>query len=242
MTEFDYGILVVKSGKYAGRICYYDDDIWDDDLEIEVAVVYFGEMSQCRKYFFIPFTCLAYPTTEDLKNRRNQLRNSIGLIEPKHLRNYEITELHLIESTLYEWLLSARYQEVEQGKKVFISHSSKDKDFVRWLSSDLSNAGHTPWLDEWQIKVGDSIPEKIESGLDDADAIILVLSQNAVESKWVEREWHSMYWDEIESGNIMVLPILYQDCKIPRLLKMKKYANFIQDYNSGLEDVLLALK
>lgn len=138
-------------------------------------------------------------------------------------------------------MLDARYREVNVGKKVFVSHSSQDKPFVRQLCTDIAHSGHTPWLDEWEIKAGDSIPHKIEQGVEDADFVIVILSKNAIESKWVEREWYSKYWDEISSENIKVIPVLYQECKIPQLLKMKKYANFFHDYNSGLDDVLSAL-
>jgi hypothetical protein len=36
--------------------------------------------------------------------------------------------------------------------KIFISHSSKDKEFVRQLKKDLEEFGHEIWLDEREIK------------------------------------------------------------------------------------------
>ena len=53
--------------------------------------------------------------------------------------------------------------------KIFISHSSHDKGFVRKLAKDLKSIGYEPWLDEWEIKVGDCIVSKVEHGIADAD-------------------------------------------------------------------------
>jgi hypothetical protein len=40
---------------------------------------------------------------------------------------------------------------------------------------------------------------------------------------------------------VKVLPALLRDCEVPELLKTKKYADFRNNYNNGLEDVLLAI-
>jgi TIR domain len=116
-----------------------------------------------------------------------------------------------------------------------------DKAFARWISTDLKAAGHNPWLDEWKIKVGESIPEKIGLGLSEADFVLVVLSNSSIQSKWVEREWQTKYWAEVQSGKIKVLPILLTDCEIPELLKIKKYADFRYNYNHGLDDILSAI-
>ncbi len=118
--------------------------------------------------------------------------------------------------------------------RIFISHSSKDKEFVRKLSDDLRDLGHQPWLDEWDIKVGDCIETKVEHGIAEADYVVVVLSANSVASNWVSREWKIKYWDEIESDRTLVLPVLTEDCEIPGLIKTKKYADFRTNYSIGL--------
>lgn len=100
--------------------------------------------------------------------------------------------------------------------KLFISHSSEDKPFVRMLAADLVAKGHDVWLDEWEIKIGESIPLKIEQALTDADFVLLVLSESATKSNWVEREWRAKFWDQITRGETLVLPCLAQKCVIPR--------------------------
>src|SRR5574340_956131 len=124
--------------------------------------------------------------------------------------------------------------------KVFNSHASKDKEFVRKLSNDLAQLGHDPWLDDWEITVGECIVSKVEQGIEESDYVILVLSENAVKSGWVEREWKSKYWDEINNGKALILPVLICDCNIPTLLKTKKYADFRNGRNYAVALVELA--
>lgn len=125
---------------------------------------------------------------------------------------------------------------------IFISYSSKDKDIARKISSDLKALGHTPWLDEWEIKVGDCIQTKIDDGLDKCDYLILLLSDDSVNSGWVDKEWKSVYSKEIKSRRTYVLPVLLSNCEIPRILETKKYADFRANYTLGMIDVIDSIK
>lgn len=124
---------------------------------------------------------------------------------------------------------------------IFLSHSSRDKDVARQLAGDLKQLGHQVWLDEWNIRVGQCIPTEIEQGIATADFVTLLLSKHAVESSWVDREWKMAYWDEINSGSIVVLPVLLEKCEIPKLLQTKKYANLAQSYAVGFRELADAI-
>jgi len=250
MKKLDWGTVFISKGKHKGRIGYYDDDefiCFDDDCETgeEQAIVYFGDLLLCSSYHYIPYNHLRYATIDDLMRRRSKLKNQLfkwSYNMDKVIKVEEFIELLWIEDDLYERLIKARYKEVEQGKKVFISHSSNDKQFARWLFTDLANVGHNPWIDDQQIKVGDSIPSKIQNGITSSDYIIVILSEHSIKSHWVEKEWQTKYWEEVKTGDIKVLPVLFQECQIPALLETKKYADFTNDYSSGLDDLLAALK
>lgn len=121
--------------------------------------------------------------------------------------------------------------------KLFLSHTSADKPFVKRVAEDLHARGHICWLDEWNIKVGRSILQSIETGIEDSDYVLLFLSKKSAESKWVDREWRSKFWDQISKGGTFVLPCLIEECAIPQLLKDIKYANFSEHYDVGLEEL-----
>jgi small GTP-binding protein len=71
---------------------------------------------------------------------------------------------------------------------VFLSHSSNDGPVVRNLAERLRADGLRVWLDEWEILPGDSIPAKIEEGLDGSRVLVLCMSAHAFGSEWAQLE------------------------------------------------------
>jgi thiamine monophosphate kinase len=108
----------------------------------------------------------------------------------------------------------------------------------RFLACRHSNCNWYSFWGEGQK----SIPKKISDGIGKSDFLAVVLSNNSVKSTWVENEWQSKYYDEMKKRKALVLPILLQKCKIPNLLKVKKYADFTTDYSDGLQTLLAALR
>jgi hypothetical protein len=120
---------------------------------------------------------------------------------------------------------------------VFLSHSSKDKPFVRDLANELETGGDIKvWLDERQIGYGENIVLKIGEGLD-ADAVLLIISPDSVDSKWVKEEWTDAYWDQVENQRTKLAGVLYRDCIIPRLLRNKKYFDLRTNQPEGFRQI-----
>jgi hypothetical protein len=126
-------------------------------------------------------------------------------------------------------------------KKIFLCHSSSDKIFVDRLAFDLEKVNVGVWYDKWEIRVGDSLIEKIQDGLESHDYLAIILSAESVISEWVKKELHSALIKEIAEKKIVVLPCLIQDCSIPPFLREKKYADFRKSYEDGFTDLLLAI-
>ncbi len=122
--------------------------------------------------------------------------------------------------------------------KIFLSHSSVDKNSVRRLAADLRAHGIDVWLDEYEIRLGDVIVQKLQDGIEHCDFVAVWLTKKAIRSNWVQREWCTKFHDEIESGSTMVLPLLAEDCDIPAFLRGKRYADFRSDYHTGLRELL----
>ena len=71
---------------------------------------------------------------------------------------------------------------------VLLSHSSKDKAVVRPLAERLRADGLKVWFDEWVLKPGDSIPAKIEQGLEHSRVLVLCMSAQAFGSDCAQLE------------------------------------------------------
>jgi tetratricopeptide (TPR) repeat protein len=72
--------------------------------------------------------------------------------------------------------------------KFFISHSSQDDAFVRELQQALGNFDQSMWIDSRELRGGDPIWAKIKQAIDDASAYAIVISTDALQSKWVGKE------------------------------------------------------
>lgn len=244
-AKVDYGPVIITGGRYKGRIgCYDNDEPFSDS---EKAVVYFGNMLIRSDYVFIEYSRLRFPTNFDLLKRRNGIFQKIGSFS-----NFKsdltkrldlLYEFSYIENELSGRIYIGKYGSIgdNTGKAIFISYSSKDKSFVRMLSDELMTIGHSVWFDEWKIRAGENIVQKVSEGISSADYVLVILSEFSVKSGWVEKEWQTKYWDEIQENKVYVIPVLYKECLIPPLLKLKKYADFSKDYNDGLEDLLYAI-
>ena len=77
---------------------------------------------------------------------------------------------------------------------VFLSYSSKDKAVVRAVAERLRADGLRVWFDEWVFKPGDSIPAKIEEGLEHSRVLVLCMSANAFGSDWAQLEAGTCWW------------------------------------------------
>jgi len=135
-----------------------------------------------------------------------------------------------------------RHAERKQERVAFLSHSSKDKGFVRRLAADLVTHGVKVWLDEQRILVGDSMPEKIAQGLAESDFFLIVLSRNSVESSWVKKELNSALVHEIERRKVKVMPIRLDDAQVPDSIVDKAYADFRGSYEDGFTKLLESIK
>lgn len=133
----------------------------------------------------------------------------------------------------------------EKYHGIFLSHTGVDKPFVRQLRKDLLAHGvpHV-WLDEAEIEIGDSLIAKIEEGMKLSRYIAVVLSKKSIDAPWVKKELDVAMNREIARGEVVVLPLLYEECDLPEFLKGKLYADFskTEDYSAVLGKLLRRLR
>lgn len=128
---------------------------------------------------------------------------------------------------------------------IFLSHTSEDKPFVRKLKENLEDHGVTKvWLDEAEIQIGDSLIKKIDEGLRMTQYIGVILSPRSINSSWVEKELDIAINREIGTGEVVVLPLIMEECELPTFLQGKLYADFYTQgkYDESLQKLLRRLR
>jgi hypothetical protein len=72
--------------------------------------------------------------------------------------------------------------------KAFISHASQDREVAERICSFLEERGIHCWIAPRDVRPGRKYGEEIVDGIQSADAVVLVLTENANSSTFVERE------------------------------------------------------
>lgn len=114
---------------------------------------------------------------------------------------------------------------------VFLSHNSNDKPWVRSLAKRLTEDGVVVWLDEAELKIGDSLIDRISEGIENMEFIAAVISENSISSSWVQKELSLAMSKEIKGERVAVLPLVIGKCDLPASLADKLYADFTDSDN-----------
>ena len=97
--------------------------------------------------------------------------------------------------------------------EVFISHASEDKDeVVRPLANAIQSSGLSVWYDEFELRIGDSLRQKIDRGLAKSQFGVVVLSQSFFGRGWPEYELDGLVTRAV-SGEQILLPIWHNISK-----------------------------
>lgn len=136
-------------------------------------------------------------------------------------------------------------------KDIYLSHRDLNNDLASKLAADIEsqmfgNRHITVWLDEAEIRPGQSIPGKVNEGLETSRFIGLVLTPEYFESKsgWTDAEWHSILHTDPDNRRSKIIPLLMKDCPyIPYLLCHLKMIDFRDNnYENALKELLIILR
>jgi TIR domain len=109
---------------------------------------------------------------------------------------------------------------------VFLSHSSVDKRFVRRLALDLLQRGFAVWLDEWNLRPGARLSDRIAAAVTSSSVVIVVMSEAMRSSEWVDREIEHALDMEAAQHREVLLPIRIDAAALPDRLTDRVYADF----------------
>lgn len=135
-------------------------------------------------------------------------------------------------------------------RDLFLSHRSIDKEVVRAIAADLGEDSSremslSVWVDEGEIRPGDSIPGLINAGLESSRFIGLVMTPRYFESDsgWTDAEWHAALSGDPDNRTGKIIPLLVEDCPyIPYLLRHLKAIDLRGTrYLEGLRQLLAVL-
>ncbi|HHG3228906.1 TPA: toll/interleukin-1 receptor domain-containing protein [Vibrio parahaemolyticus] len=103
--------------------------------------------------------------------------------------------------------------------RVFISHSSADREAARELSEALTEAGISYWLDEQSLLAGSDISAEIGKAIEECSAVVFLLSNSSTEKSWQSVEIAIA----LAKGKRVFPLVLSRELKVPILLQQYAY-------------------
>jgi hypothetical protein len=129
---------------------------------------------------------------------------------------------------------------------VFISHASKDRVLAKRVAESLKLFGFQVW-DESQVLPGAIIAEQLTEALKSANAMVVLLTPEAVESAWVQSEISYALGKKDFKGR--VIPVIAASAeelpqeKIPWVLRKFQMINLSElGSEEGLKEIVNALQ
>jgi len=126
----------------------------------------------------------------------------------------------------------------KNSPSVFIIYSHNDKAFVDHFTELLNENGISATYDDQIIKIGDNIEKKINSAIESADNVIVVVSNSTAQSSWLKAELIAAIVQ-----NKQLLPVLIdKTAKIPEEISGLKYADFSDNNDQDLKSLVDVLR
>ena len=127
---------------------------------------------------------------------------------------------------------------------VFISYSSKDKDWVRGeLLKRIEHAGLKAFIDYRDFKRGAPSIKEMERGVIECRKTLLILTPNYVESGWTEIENVMAQTLDPANASLRMIPLLKTECKKPLRIGVLTHVDFTDgaDLDLAWRQLLTAL-
>ena len=103
------------------------------------------------------------------------------------------------------------FEPIQQHYSCFISYASKDQAFAERLHADLQNSGVRCWFAPHDMPIGAKIIDALDEAIRLRDKVLLILSEGAIASDWVEGEVTRALDEERARNQVVLFPVRLDD-------------------------------
>ena len=135
--------------------------------------------------------------------------------------------------------------------KVFISHAHSDERLAHKVAAILEQAGLEVWDAKREIMPGDNWAQEVSNALQESEAMIVLLTPDAVQSQWMrwEMRWEIEYALTKKRFRRRLIPVVAGDPSVldtedvPWILRRQKMINLTEHENEedGIREVARTL-
>jgi len=191
-------------------------DLRGADLRIAVlqkTTFYEMKLDENTKIGFTIFADVDLSEVKNLDIVNNQFPSSIS-IDTIMKSKGKISKVFLkragVPQNIIDYLDSFIYKPID-FYSCFISYSSNNADFAERLYSDLMQKNIRCFYAPEDMKTGDKLRDRIEESIKIYDKLLLVLSEDSINSQWVEAEVEAALEKEKKQNSTVLFPIKIDD-------------------------------
>ncbi|MGI4736082.1 MAG: toll/interleukin-1 receptor domain-containing protein [Janthinobacterium lividum] len=129
-----------------------------------------------------------------------------------------------------------------QGKSstFFISYNHLDKGWAEWIAWVIEERGHKARIQAWDFLPGNSFVQEMQESLNDFKAVICVLTNNFLNSKFTAAEWQTAFAKDPIGEKRLLIPIRVEDCKPDSLLSTRIYIDLVGKTRVEARDLIVS--
>lgn len=122
---------------------------------------------------------------------------------------------------------------------IFISYSHADKPLAQALCEGLHARGHRVWIDNQELRIGDSLIERVSTAIADIDFFLALVSPASAQSSWCQKELALAVSGELNRKGMRVMPLRVDGVQMPAALGDQLYLEISLDDVDAAVDRLL---
>lgn len=104
--------------------------------------------------------------------------------------------------------------------KVFLSYTTADQALAKQIAEALMAQGIETWWDQWEIRAGDSLRQKIDEGLGHCTHFVVLLTATSIQKPWVNAELDAAFVRKL-NNQCRLIPLRHgiEPSSLPPLLQ-----------------------
>jgi TIR domain/Putative Ig domain len=115
----------------------------------------------------------------------------------------------------------------QAGPDFFISYTSADAAWAKWISTELERAGHTTVSQVQDFRAGHDFVHEMDRAVASAERTIAVLSPAYLASEFGEAEWRAAFVEDPSGERGKLVPVKVQACQPPGLPRARVHIDLV---------------
>uniref|UniRef100_A0AAU3HVT6 Tetratricopeptide repeat protein n=1 Tax=Streptomyces sp. NBC_01393 TaxID=2903851 RepID=A0AAU3HVT6_9ACTN len=108
---------------------------------------------------------------------------------------------------------------------VFVSYAYDDRPWATSLAENLHRLGLEVSLDQWEVVGGDLLASRLQDGMAQSGAVVVVVSEHWVASGWCGEEFAAAVTAAVKQGQRLI-PVLLGEVALPPFVASRLYVDF----------------